>query len=157
MSKIKLLTIAVVALILMNFGLLTFLIVNRPGHSPRGGRGPIENGPKGMIIKKLDLNNEQISEYEKMIERHQVTIMALNDEVRNTKTSLFATLATDTPMSADSLINRLGTIQAQIEKVHYNHFSELESICRPDQKQKFKELAKELANYFELPKELSQQ
>ena len=55
MSKIKLLTLAVVGLLIVNVGLLTFLFMNKPMRPPgRGGQG--NEGPKSLIIEKLDFD-----------------------------------------------------------------------------------------------------
>lgn len=153
MTKTRMLTIAVAGLLLVNFGLLAFLVFSRPGNSFRG-TGPRHGteGPKEIIIKKLDFNKEQVAAYEQLIDGHKANIQKLNDEVRNTKNKLYATLANDTALSADSLTNRLGTLQVQIEKLHYDHFAAIAKLCGPDQKDKFQDLTKELANYFELPR-----
>ena len=154
MTKIRLLTVAVVGLLIVNFGLLAFLILNRPGGPPRGGRMPEVEGPKKMIIKKLDLDKAQINAYELLIERHQAASRELNDEMKNAKNRLYATLTSDTEQGSDSLINQLGTLQKQIEKVHYEHFIEVKKLCRPDQEVKFQELTRELAGFFAMPKNL---
>jgi protein CpxP len=153
MTKTRLLTIAVVGLLLVNFGLLAFLVINRPMVPTRGGgRQPIGEGPKKMIIRKLDFNEEQVARYEDLIGGHQGTIQTLNKEVSNTKNRLFATLTSDGGSGADSLINRLGILQMQIEKAHYDHFTKVKKLCRPDQEDRFQALTRELAEYFAMPR-----
>ncbi len=75
----------------------------------------------------------------------------LNEEMRDAKNNLYVTLAGNEQNKKDSLINRLGELQKEIEILHYNHFVQIEELCQPNQKEKFRELTKELANYFALP------
>lgn len=39
--------------------------------------------------------------------------------------------------ATDSIFNRIGIIQSTLERLRYNHFNELLSICSQDQKEKF--------------------
>ena len=151
MTKIRQLTIAVVGLLLVNVGLLAFLFVNKPGPSPDAGRRLGDEGPKQVIIEKLDLNPEQIAAYGRLIDGHRNAIQKLTGEVRTTRSQLYATLSDDTS-GADSLIDRLGLLQVAIETTHYRHFTEIKKLCRADQLSKFRELTSELSSYFGPPK-----
>ena len=147
MTKIRQLTIAVVGLLLVNVGLLAFLPVNKPGPPQGGGYRPNGEGPKQIIIEKLDLNPEQIVAYGRLIDGHKDAIAKLTGEVRTTRNKLYATLSDD-PSSADSLLDQLGALQVAIETTHYRHFTEIKKLCRPDQLGKFQELTSELSSYF---------
>lgn len=151
MTKIRQLTIAVVGLLLINVGLLAFLLVNKPGPPPDAGSQLGDKGPKQVIIEKLDLNPEQIAAYGRLIDGHRNTIQKLTGKVRTTRNKLYATLADDTS-GADSLITQLGLLQIAIETTHYRHFAEIRKLCRPNQLGKFRQLTSELSSYFGPPK-----
>lgn len=148
MSKIKLLSIAVVGLFIINIGILLFLFLRNPIH-PDGDR-PIQKkgGPKNIIIERLNFDKEQIVQYEKLINLHQQSVKELNGQIRETKNQLYSTLASDAVSSKNSLENKLGGLQKQIESVHYDHFAEIKRLCKPEQIEKFNSLTLELAKFF---------
>ncbi|HPH24508.1 MAG TPA: hypothetical protein PLW32_11530 [Chitinophagaceae bacterium] len=148
MSKIKLLSIAVLLLLLANIGLVTFLVLNKPPHMPPPRMGMNEQEPKRIIIEKLHFNENQIAQYEILINVHQATIKELNNSFNQVKNSLYQTLLNETTITKDSLINQLGLLQTKIERTHYNHFKEIKSICLPNQLANFNELSKELSTFF---------
>ena len=53
-----------------------------------------------------------------------------------------------TPEKEDSIILEITKIQNEIEHIHYNHFSDIKSICTNDQMQDFDELIEELGRIF---------
>ncbi len=113
-------TIAILALLAINFGLLALLFFRKPPQLPRRGPSGGQDGPKQVIIDKLHLDEKQVARYETLIEQHQSRATPLNEEIRKTKSNLYATLADESNMGKDSLVNRLGDLQ--MENVHYEHF-----------------------------------
>jgi hypothetical protein len=148
MTKIKLLSIAVIGLLLINIGILAFLFLSKPMHLPVDGPGGKREGPKLIIIEKLHFDKEQVARYEKLIDLHQKTVRELDGQIRETKNQLYATLAEETDKNKDSLQNKLGEIQRQIEFAHYSHFEEIKKLCKPGQMEYFKNLTAELAKFF---------
>ncbi|MEZ4690304.1 MAG: hypothetical protein R3A12_09035 [Ignavibacteria bacterium] len=150
MTKIKLLSIAVIGLILINLVLLTFLFLRKPPPHPPDRQPPLSErrGPAEMIIKELHFDKDQVSQYEKLIDVHKNTIKELDDSIRITKNDLYKTLENDNTSEKDSLVNRLSNLQKQIETVHYDHFADIKKICRPDQINYFNELISKLAEFF---------
>ena len=148
MSKIKLLSIALIFLLLANLGLVAFLLLRKPPHMPPPRMEMNEQEPKRIIIEKLHFYEKQIALYDSLINIHQVTIKELNNSFNQVKNSLYQTLLNEKTIIKDSLINQLGLLQIKIETTHYNHFKEIKSICLPNQLTDFNELTKELAHFF---------
>jgi Spy/CpxP family protein refolding chaperone len=149
MSKRKLLSIAVIGLLLLNLGLIGFLFLRKPMRPPGAGGLPLgQEGPKQIIIEKLAFNPEQAARYEELIKEHQEKVKVLDQEIKATKNALYQTLTEETPTEKDSLINRMATLQKEIETVHYNHFAAIRKICTPEQMENYKELTSELARFF---------
>lgn len=156
MSKIKLLTIAVIGLLVVNIGIVGYLLMKKKPNPPEGrppmgmdGKPPgKKDGPKKIITERLHFDKEQIAQYEKLIEEHQVYVKALNDNIKIAKNNLYRSLANENVAGKDSLIASLGSFQKQIELVHYEHFASLKKICKPNQLNDFNELTKELARFF---------
>lgn len=154
MSKIKLLTIAVIGLLTVNIGVVGFLLVRKPPMPPQGSLGVKREGPKKIIIERLHFDNNQIAAYEKVIIEHQQSVKALKDSISNTKNNLYQSLKTETFTSKDSLINLLSVLQKRIESVHYEHFTQIKKLCRPEQMGAFNALTGELAFYFTTEKKV---
>jgi periplasmic protein CpxP/Spy len=148
MSKIRLLSIAVIGLLLINAGIVGFLLLRKPPVPPEGN-GPVKKeGPKKIVIERLNFDKDQVGEYEKLIAEHQVAVRGLKDSINNTKNDLYQSLKTENLAGKDSLINLLSVLQKRIESVHYEHFIQIKKLCRPDQAENFNALTKDLSGYF---------
>ncbi|MBK8519307.1 MAG: hypothetical protein IPL55_24405 [Saprospiraceae bacterium] len=148
MSKLRLLSIAVIGLILINMVIVGFLLLRKPIHLGPG-RPPMEQeGPKQVIIERLNLDDVQIAEYGKLITSHQETMKMLEDSIKLMKNNLYQTLKEEAPADKDTLIDQLNSLQKQIEVANYEHFVGLKKICRSEQLDKFNKLTAELARFF---------
>ena len=160
MSKIKLLTIAVIGLLLINIAIVSFLMFRKPppslaGRPPMGqdGQPPLQQDRlKNIIINKLHFDKEQAAQYEKLIVQHQAIIKSLNDSIKDAKNDLYSSLTDVTFTGKDSLIAKLGLLQRQVELTHYEHFAAIKTLCKPDQLENYASLTKELARFFAPPK-----
>lgn len=156
MSKIKLLSIAVIGLLAINIAVVAFLLLKQPPHPRDGHQGlgkegmpPMEHtGPKNIIIDKLHFDKEQAAQYESLIEQHQIIMKSLNDSIKNAKNDLYLSLTSENAASKDSLIAKLGLLQRQVELTHYDHFADIKKLCKPDQLENYAALTKELARFF---------
>ena len=148
MSKLKLLSIGVIGLLLVNMGIVVFLFMKKPPHPPGGGPPMGQEGPKLIIIERLNFDKEQVAEYEKLIDEHQSSMRTTGDSIRMVKNDLYQTLNNENFAGKDSLVTRLGVLQNQIELIHYNHFAQLKKLCKPAQFNAFNDLTKDLARFF---------
>jgi hypothetical protein len=140
MSKTKVLTILVIALI----GLNIITLSSRIWHKPPGNRA----GPKQIIIDKLHLDEQQVQTYAVLIEEHKLGIEEKTNEMNLAKNALFECLKQDHDAEKLKLISRIGMLQSEIEHIHYQHFDGLKKICRPEQMADFNKLTEELAKLF---------
>ena len=145
MNKTRLLSFAVVILFLMNIGMISFFLLNRP-HRPDGENR--RDGPKRMIIDRLRFDKEQIDRYDALIEEHQRAVRSADEEIMQLKRELFSQISSPDPSREDSLIIKIGDVQRRIEHAHIAHFSGIRMICRPDQLNDFNGLSRELAQLF---------
>jgi protein CpxP len=147
MEKTKLLTIAVIGLLLINLGTLgSLLLTNKQHRPPNGGRPE----PKEIIIEKLNLDKNQQNDYAKLIQWHRGEITRLDDNVRQAKNELYSQLnETETnAKTKDSLIAVINSNQKQIEQTHFKHFEDIKKLCRKDQMKNFNALTEELSRIF---------
>ena len=145
MNKTKLLSFAVIALLLLNFGILVFLFLSKDKDGPRGRKMPRE-----IVIEKLHFNDNQIIEYDKKIKIHRETITTLDDSIKVVKNELYQLLNFETVdlVKKDSLYSKLANYQKQVETTHFNHFLEIKAICKKEQLADYKTLTEELSKIF---------
>jgi periplasmic protein CpxP/Spy len=139
MNKTKLLSISVIALLLLNFGILGFGFLSKDRKMPRE-----------IVIEKLHFDENQIAQYDKTIKNHQKAIRTIDDSIRTTRNELYQLLNSDTIDSSkrDRLYLKFAEYQKQIETTHFNHFLEIKSICKKEQLADFNHLTDELSKIF---------
>jgi periplasmic protein CpxP/Spy len=147
MEKTKLLTIAVIGLLVINFGTLAFLLLNGKGHRPPHGGRP---EPKYEIIERLHFDAAQQKQYDKLIDWHQANIGETDDKIREAKNKLYSQLSKPTVdlKAKDSLIAVINLSQKKIEEIHFRHFEDIKKLCHKDQLDDFNALSEGLARLF---------
>ncbi len=142
MSKVKFLTIAVVALLIANIALMVFFSVGRHGH-----HRPPE--PREVIIERLQFSNAQISQYEGLIQSHRNSIVQLDGEIMRLRNELYAHLNDPTTWPGrDSTERQLAQLQLQIESTNYDHFMAIRGLCTNEQLPLFQKFTNEIAQLF---------
>jgi hypothetical protein len=140
MNKKTLNRLLIAVLLITNLLLLGFIFFSKHPHPP---------GPKHFIVKKLGFDREQIEKYEGLIKSHQEAMQKLESKMKASKNELYSSLSKNEDKPAnDSLLVELGKTQIEIEKLHYQHFSEIKKICRKEQIPAFEALTVELVNLF---------
>lgn len=137
-------------LTLLNLALLITIWKAPAAHGP-----PLPDfGPAKRIIHELNFNENQVSNYNKLVEEHRAAMRKLRDEGGLLRNNYFELLKEEHP--ADSTITlKLAAIarnQEEIEKVTFNHFREVREICTPDQKKKFDEMILDVLRAMGKPK-----
>jgi hypothetical protein len=146
MDKIKLLTYAVIGLLLLNVGIIGFLFITRPNRNPEGNH----RRPKEIIAEKLHFDANQIKKYESIIPIHKDKIDSLDAVNREIKSELYSQLKLPVvnTIVKDSIITLFLANQKRIEEAHFKHFQDIKSICKASQLQDFSALTQELGKMF---------
>ncbi len=147
MEKTKLLTLAVIGLLLLNLGTLSFLFLNgKERNGPPGDRPK----PKEIIIDKLHFDANQRTKYGELIEWHRGEITRLDNDIRQAKNKLYSQLSLPeiNLKTKDSLITAINTNQKQIEQTHFRHFEDIKKLCNKNQLADFNALTEELSRIF---------
>jgi len=148
MNKQHFISAIAVGLLISNLVLVGVLFFRKPPH-------PQNEGPRSIIIERLRFNEQQIREYDVLIQEHRKSIHQTNDEVMNLKQELYKNIITTDSVSnnkKDSLIQQITLVQQRIEHIHYAHFTEIKKMCAANQQQAFAELTNEIAMLFAPPK-----
>lgn len=133
-SSNKILSIAVVLLLLVNVALVIFIIKGKGKSAPRKGKDPFT-----MMVKELDMSDQQQTDYKAQKEEHLKTIRPLFDSLRSAKTAFFSLIKD--PNVNDSTVadysRKITEQQAVIDKYTFSHFKRVRALFTPAQQPKF--------------------
>ncbi len=136
------LIVTVIILIILNFGILTMLWINKPEHPKMPNRPqdkPNEQEHIGSLLKEeLSFTDEQIEKYLDLRKINREQMSELENEIRDLKRQMFNKVIlenSELPIS-DSLLSMILDKQGQIEKLTYQHFLDLNQLCDSEQQKK---------------------
>jgi len=142
MKRETLLTTAVIALLLLNFGTLGFLFFRKPPHPPGVNNRALDR----QIVETLALNPTQKQQFDSFKKNHHEQMISFNQQYRKAMENYFALLKNETiePVQQDSMLAILSNIQQEKALVTFEHFKTLKTLCTPEQQQNFEALLPEL-------------
>jgi protein CpxP len=137
MKNNKILSIAVILLLITNIALIAFMLSEkkkRPDGKRPGGREPYS-----MMVKELGMTDQQQKDYKEMKEAHFKNVRPLFDSIRAAKTAFYS-LIKNGPVS-DSVIDAytagISAKQAALEKATFAHFRQVRNIFTAEQQPKY--------------------
>lgn len=133
-----------IVLMVLNIGLVAFIVMNKPGHPNH--RGPEQN--KHLISERLGFDESQNESYAQLIEAHISGIEESDQEITKAKKMLFELLLRDDPKAEEEWIDKINREQRKIERLHQDHFRAIKSLCTSDQLDDFETLTKDLGKMF---------
>lgn len=138
----KVLTIAVVFLLLTNIALVVFMLNKKQGGDKRRGHSDLFE----MMVKELNMTEQQQKDFKLQKEEYFKNINPLFDSVRAAKTAFFA--LTKEQNVSDSLVNiyslRISEKQSAIDKLTFAHFKKVRSLFTAEQQPKFDEFVQKM-------------
>jgi predicted ATPase len=100
-------------------------------------------------MERLCFDEQQRTEYEKLIQEHRKSIREAQDSMILLKNQLYSTLKSNADASnRNKIIAVLGDLQKKIENIHYYHFQAIKSLCKPEQHIKFDSLCSDITGLF---------
>lgn len=141
MENKKLLTFAVIGLLLLNLGTLAFLWIGR--EHPHGPPHPPEGGAAQFLMHELDLTADQQKQFEQLKSEHHLRIIQIQDSLHMLHETFFDELSATQAPHADSIANAIGEKQSEIERLTFVHFRKVRAICTPEQQKKFDSVIRE--------------
>ena len=143
--KSKLVILFLVILTIINIAALVTIAYHRL-HSKRLFR-QMDRPDRGMsfIKQELDLNEEQVKEFEAQDKRFKIETEPIRDSLRAKRRDLMDEIATEEPNrdKLDKLTEEIGALQVALQKKTIVHLLEEKSLLTPEQQQKFFSLLKE--------------
>ena len=133
----------IICLLLISNFVIFFFVIKKP----KEGFNP--DGPKNIIIEKLQFDDKQIVLYQKLIDQHRKDIKENDAKILSLKKELYSYLNTKgNEIKIDSLTSNIGKIQKNIEDIHFKHFLNIKELCKPMQLAYFEELSENLTEVF---------
>ncbi|MFD2932369.1 periplasmic heavy metal sensor [Spirosoma flavum] len=154
MERTKLLTIAVIGLLLLNLLTVGLLVVKPmsfwPPHPDHRPEPPSTEGPAAIIIERLHFNSDQQKLYRQLVTSHQNQTRLLNDQMAQLYRDYYGLLASVQPNSerANALSEQIASNQQAQAELNFDHFKQIRRLCRPGQQVSFNNLVRDLARLF---------
>jgi len=144
--------VIIVALLLLNFGVLGYLWMGKQ-EGREGPEGDRRKEPADFIIKSLQLDERQQGEFEDLKHQHQEDTRAVREEGKQLHDGLYKELHKQTVDSAvvDSFMQLILVNTKQRELINFNHFRDLKTILRPEQYKRYDEFIEAIARRFGPP------
>lgn len=136
MKKNTILYILIVFLAIAN----VFFLVNYLGHS-KGKKG---GNPGDFIAKELKFDEEQMSKFNLLNDRHESEMRTISKEIKQLKRALFSKISEEQlpKIKVDSITKLIGISESKRDAKTYNHFRAIQSLCTEDQIQRFNDIVK---------------
>ena len=148
MERNKLLTIAVIGLLLINLGTISFLWLRKPPHPEQQKEEKFK-----IIIDKLEFNAEQQKKYMNLVHAHHQSFEKLNEATCNLRRDYYYLMKNDAidRIQADSLNTLIGKNQSEINQLNFEHFLNIKALCDEHQKVLFNNFVGEIGRLFNPP------
>lgn len=152
MERTKLLTLAVIGLLLLNLLTVGFLVLkpNRPPHPDHPPGPPDTEGPAAIIIDRLHFDQVQQQSYRQLVAQHQKQTRLLNDQMAQLYRAYYGLLTTTQPDSTQTmtLSQQIADNQRAQAQLNFDHFKQIKALCHADQQADFANLVSDLARLF---------
>ncbi len=140
----KLLYVIIVLLVVLNvasLGMLWYQHAQRdvvPAALTRGGRGAMGR----LVERELDLSGEQREKFDLLGAEHALTLTQTQDALIQAKRAILKEVTAPAPDTARVrlLVHEITANQDRLEWLLFDHFVQIRSLLREDQKQKFDNL-----------------
>lgn len=153
MNQTRLLTWAVVGLLLLNLGTLGYLALRPHGlHPPGPGHPgmPPPGSPATLIIDRLHFDEGQQARYRRLVRQHQQASAQLAEASTSLYQRYYKLLSQAWPdTAATQLLSRqIAANQQAVAELNFTHFAQIRALCRPDQLPAFVRLLDDLTQLF---------
>jgi periplasmic protein CpxP/Spy len=141
-SANKILSVAVVLLLLVNIAMVIFIVKGKNSDPKRQGKGNAVE----MMEKELNMTGQQKNDVKKLRDEHFAKIRPLFDSVRAAKSAFFGLIKD--PDVSDSILSiygkRITETQAAVDKLTFAHFRSVRALLNPDQQVKYDDFVQKM-------------
>ncbi len=113
----------------------------------QGKEGRNEKG-LGFFIEKLQLDEDQQSDFKRLRSEYFEQVTELNKEHDDLRIQLSHSFFSDQTQLSDSLLIVMAQYKVKIEKATLQHFKSMREVCYDDQKQQFDTIVNHMMKKF---------
>jgi hypothetical protein len=136
MSKEKFLTVSVVFLLVLNAGIVGYLMLNRQAGPPELWR---------LVIAEVGFDDQQQSQYLALRDEHRMHMNRLDGRFADVLIQYLNQLKASPDSVLESILTQeLANIEKQKAEVTLQHFRSVRTLCRPEQTASFDRLVPKL-------------
>lgn len=138
LKRNKILIGAVVVLLLLNVGIITFILLTRPPN-PHGPRDQRRDQVSRFIDDELQLTSDQRAQYRKL----QEELFARTDSIMRVRAEAMEEMyelvkgETPNPAKMREMAAQVGAAETERSVSTWEHFRALRALCTAEQRQKF--------------------
>jgi hypothetical protein len=144
LSSNKILSAAVILLLVLNTVLLIIMWKGKEKHDTT--KRPTGNSPFEMLVKELNLTNQQKNDYQKLRDEHMAAVKPMYDSIHEVRKDFMRlvkeTNVSDSELSAYSA--RVAKKQAIIDKLTLDHLKKARALFSGDQQKKFDDFVQKM-------------
>ncbi|MBK6827315.1 MAG: hypothetical protein IPG86_10735 [Chitinophagaceae bacterium] len=145
MKTTRILTIAIVLLLITNLVLVAFMVMDKKKSGEKRNQGFRAEAPE-LMVKTLKMSDQQQADFKKMKEEHFKMVKPYFDSVRVAKRAFFDLVKK--PDLNDSLMEvyslRVFEKQSMLDKITLNHFRSVRNIFTADQQPGYDSLLRKM-------------
>jgi len=150
-TKNRLTVWGVAVLVILNVVLLSTLwwshIHRAPLQRPQGnGPGRHYRAMTQFLERELDLNAQQVEQLHTLFEQHVDQVSLVMQDMHEYRQAMHRALFAEDANSAQltELSEKIGQKQAQVERLRFQHFRDVASLCDPAQQERLQGLVGEI-------------
>ncbi len=130
-NSTRILTIAVIVLLLANIALVFFIMKGRKGFDHKDGR----RDPMEMMMKELNMTDSQQAIFKAMKDEHFKNIRPLFDSMRAAKNNFFSLMRNVSTNDSDIQVAEQKVLdqQRKVDMMTFQHFKKVRSIFTAEQ------------------------
>lgn len=147
----KLITWAVIILVIINLGAIGLLVyrsytpsettITRPAQEDRfnDNRGH-RRGPGQFLQDRFQFNEAQLKKFNQSVDEHQSRMQEIKDSISLCRKKLVEEVVKDNPDTAtlEEYINRTGVLHSKMQRETATHFLDIQKIASPEQKEEIR-------------------
>jgi Spy/CpxP family protein refolding chaperone len=151
----RFMTWTIIILVILNLSALATILFRElrkpPPPPPSPERRPEE--VQHFLERELNLSPEQAQQFEELRKQHHFQSRAVRDEIRRLRKEIMDELFKSSPDTTKvrKLSDEIGMKEAELVRILFYHFMDLESVCQPEQNGKFRALIQELLRMIAPP------
>lgn len=135
MKESRFYKISTLVLLIINIGLITFFIINKPKHPPMEGNTPFQQSAKNI----LHLTEEQDKAFVQLANQHMQLMRTINKDQADLLKPHFSTILNDSSqMIPTETLEQFSALERKKVVNTYQHFLDIKDMLTPEQMPHFK-------------------